>query len=173
MRRQTATGGINPAGSSRAMRLDPLSLPVSFHAHDARADGFVRQIELHRERVVLHRAVRGMQMSVKLRVSDFLGISVRSVADGEMLVLAHRDPSLTIPLCITTDTDELASAWQLWSDVFALPMLQDTAREPAQRRRRRNVIRTRRPKFLLRRRLGGLLDEAKNYSGEREIIARN
>ncbi len=155
------------------MRLDPLSLPVSFHAHDARADGFVRQIELHRERVVLHRAVRGMQMSVKLRVSDFLGISVRSVADGEMLVLAHRDPSLTIPLCITTDTDELASAWQLWSDVFALPMLQDTAREPAQRRRRRNVIRTRRPKFLLRRRLGGLLDEAKNYSGEREIIARN
>ena len=32
MRRQTATGGINPAGSSRALRLDPLSLPVSFDA---------------------------------------------------------------------------------------------------------------------------------------------
>jgi hypothetical protein len=80
---------------------------------------------------------------------------------------------LNIPLCITTDTDELASAWQLWSDVFALPMLQDTAREPAQRRRRRNVIRTRRPKFLLRRRIGSLLDEAKTYRGEREIIARN
>jgi len=154
------------------MRLDPLSLPISFRAHDARADGFVRQVELHRERVVLHRAVRGMQMSVKLRVSDFLGISVRSVKDGEMLVLAHRDPSLNIPLCITADTDELAAAWQLWSDVFALPMLQDSSREPAQRRRRRNVIRTRRPKFLLRRRIGGLLDEAKNYGGEREIIAR-
>ena len=155
------------------MRLDPLSLPVSFHAHDARADGFVRQVELHRERVVLHRAVRGMQMSVKLRVSDFLGISVRSVGDGEMLVLAHRDPSLNIPLCITTDTDELASAWQLWSDVFALPMLQDSSREPAQRRRRRNAIRTRRPKFLMRRRIGGLLGEAKTYRGEREIIARD
>ena len=36
--------GINPAGSSRALRLDPLSLPLSFHAHDARADGFVRQV---------------------------------------------------------------------------------------------------------------------------------
>jgi hypothetical protein len=155
------------------MRLDPLSLPISFHAHDARADGFVRQVELHRERVVLHRAVRGMQMSVKLRVSDFLGISVRSVKNGEMLVLAHRDPSLNIPLCITTDTDDLASAWQLWSDVFALPMLDDSSREPAQRRRRRNVIRTRRPKFLLRRRIGGLLDDAKNYRSEREIIARN
>ena len=155
------------------MRLDPLSLPVSFHAHDARADGFVRQVELHRERVVLHRAVRGMQMSVKLRVSDFLGIALRSVKDGEMLLLAHRDPSLNIPLCVTTDTDELACAWQLWSDVFALPMLQDCAREPAQRRRRRNVIRTRRPKFLMRRRTGALLNEPKNYRGEREIIARN
>jgi len=155
------------------MRLDPLSLPVSFHAHDARADGFVRQVELHRERVVLHRAVRGMRMSVKLRVSDFLGISVRSIRDGEMLVLAHRDPSLNIPLCIASDADELASAWQLWSDVFALPMLKDNSREPTQRRRRRNVIRTRRPKFLLRRRIGGLLDGAKNYRGEREIIARS
>ena len=155
------------------MRLDPLSLPVSFHAHDARADGFVRHVELHRERVVLHRAVRGMQMSGKLRVSDFLGIALRSVKDGEMLVLAHRDPSLNIPLCISTDTDELTSAWQMWSDVFALPKLEDSSREPAQRRRRRNVIRTRRPKFLLRRRVGGLLDEAKNYRGEREIIARD
>ena len=173
MRRQTATGGINPAGSSRALRLDPLSLPISFHAHDARADGFVRQVELHRERVVLHRAVRGMRMSVKLRVSDFLGIGLRSVRDGEMLVLSHRDPSLSIPLCITTDTDELAAAWQSWSDVFALPMLEDSSCEPAQRRRRRNVIRTRRPKFLLRRRIGDLLDAAKNYRGEREIIARN
>jgi Family of unknown function (DUF6101) len=174
VRRQTATGGINPAaGSGRAMRLDPLSLPISFHAHDARADGCVRQVELHRERVVLHRAVRGMQMSVKLRVSDFLGVALRSVEDGEMLVLAHRDPSLNVPLCVTTDADELATAWQMWSDVFALPMLEDSSREPAQRRRRRNVIRTRRPKFLLRRRIGSLLDKAKNYRGEREIIARS
>jgi Family of unknown function (DUF6101) len=173
VRRQTATGGINPAGSSRALRLDPLSLPVSFHAHDARADGFVRQVELHRERVVLHRAVRGMHMSVKLRVSDFLGIALRTVEDGELLVLAHRDPSLNIPLCVSADVDELAIAWQIWSDVFALPMLPDTAREPAQRRRRRNVIRTRRPKFLMRRRIGRLFEEAKNYRGEREIVARS
>ena len=30
VRRQTATSGINPAGSSRALRLDPLSLPIRF-----------------------------------------------------------------------------------------------------------------------------------------------
>ena len=173
MRRQTATSGINPAGSSRALRLDPLSLPVSFNAHDARADGFVRQVELDCERVVLRRAVRGMRMALRLRVSDFLGVALRSIRDGRMLVLAHRDPSLAIPLCVSDDNDEIAAAWQLWSDIFALPMLRDAAREPAPRRRRRNVIRVRRPKFLVRRRAGDLLEPAKIYRGEREIIARN
>ncbi len=87
MRRQTATSGINPAGSSRALRLDPLSLPVSFDAHDIRADGGVRQIELHRERVVLRRALHGMQMAVNVRVSDFLGVALRGIDDAQMLVL--------------------------------------------------------------------------------------
>ena len=174
MRRQTATGGINPAGSSRALRLDPLSLPISFHAHDSRADGGVRQIELHRERVVLRRAVHGMRMAVNLRVSDFLGIALRGIDDGQMLVLLHRDPSLTIPLCVSSDPEEIASAWQMWSDIFALPQLQDSAEsEPAPRRRRRNAIRARRPKFLVRRRAGDLLNPANVHGGEREIIARN
>ena len=173
MRRQTATSGFNPAGSSRALRLDPLSLPVSFDAHDSRADGGVRSIELHRERVVLRRALRGMQMAVNVRVSDFLGIAIRGIDDAQMLVLAHRDPSLTIPLCVSSDRDEIATAWQMWSDIFALPQLQDTTREPAPRRRRRNAIRARRPKFLVRRRAGSLLNAAGNYQGEREIIARN
>jgi hypothetical protein len=155
------------------LRLDPLSLPVSFPAHDARADGFVRQVELDRERIVLRRAVRGMNMALRLRVSDFLGVAVRRVRDGRMLVLVHRDPSLSIPLCITADDDEIATAWQMWSDIFALPMLRDAAREPAPRRRRRNAIRTRRPKFLVRRRSGDLLEPARIYRDEREIIARN
>jgi hypothetical protein len=155
------------------LRLDPLSLPVSFAAHDVRADGGVRQIELHRERVILRRAVRGMRMAVNVRVCDFLGIAMRTDGDGQMLVLVHRDPSLSIPLCVSADSEEIASAWQMWSDIFALPQLQDTAREPAPRRRRRNAIRARRPKFLVRRRVGGLLNAAGNYRGEREIIARD
>jgi len=174
VRRQTATGGINPAGSSRALRLDPLSLPVSFNAHDTRADGGVRQIELHRERVVLRRAVHGMQMAVKVRVSDFKGVALRGSDDAQMLVLVHRDPSLTIPLCVSADREEIASAWQMWSEIFALPQLQDNeAHEPAPRRRRRSAIRTRRPKFLVRRRAGALLNPANIYRGDREIIARD
>ena len=174
MRRQIATSGINPAGSGRVLRLDPLSLPISFHAHDTRADGGVRQIELHRERVVLRRAVQGMRMSVNLRVSDFLGVALRGIDEAQMLVLQHRDPSLTIPLCVSSDGEEIASAWRMWSDIFALPqLLEEKACEPAVRRRRHNAIRARRPKFLMRRRAGDLLNPANSHQGEREIIARD
>ena len=174
MRRQTATGGINPAGSSRALRLDPLSLPVSFDALDFRADGGVRNVELHRERVVLRRAVLGMRMAINVRVSDFRGIALRGIDDAQMLVLVHRDPSLTIPLGVSSDRDEISAAWRMWSDIFALPQLpEDKAREPAARRRRHSAIRSRRPRFLVRRRGGGALDPANVHRGEREIIARN
>ena len=91
-----------------------------------------------------------------------------------MLILVHRDPSLSIPLCVSSDGQEIAAAWQMWSDIFALPQLpQDKVCEPAQRRRRHNAIRSRRPKFLVRRRGGDLLNPAGSYQGEREIVARD
>jgi Family of unknown function (DUF6101) len=174
VRRQTAKGEANLAGSSRVLRLDPLSLPVSFDAHDVRADNGVRRIELHRERIVLRRAVQGMRMAINLRISDFHGIARRDAAGAQMLVLLHRDPSLTVPLCVSPDADEIAAAWPIWSDLFALPQLtEEEAREPTPRRRRRNAIRARRPKFLVRRRRGGSIKSAKVHRGEREIIARN
>ena len=143
MRRQTSTSGINPAGSSRALRLDPLSLPLSFDAQDSRADGGVRKIELHRERVVLRRAVQGMQMAVKIRVSDFLGVGLRGLDDAQMLMLmlVHRDPSLNIPLAVSSDAEEINSAWQMWSDILRLPQLPEDKRcEPAQRRTLRGAL---------------------------------
>lgn len=172
MRRQTATCGVTPAGSSRSLRLDPLSLPVRFDAHDPRADGHVRQIELHRERVVLRRAVRGMQMAINVRVADFTGVALRGNDDAQTLVLVHRDPSLSIPLLVGADADEIAQAWAVWSELFALPQLDEGARKPAPRRRRANAIRARRPKFLMRRRTG-MARELPVHQGEREIIARN
>jgi Family of unknown function (DUF6101) len=174
VRRQTATSGINPAGSSRALRLDPLSLPLRFDAHDTRADGSVRNIELHRERVVLRRAVQGMRMAVNINVSDFLGVGLRGLDDAQALMLVHRDASLSIPLLVSSDADEIASAWQTWSEIFALPQLpEEKMTEPAARRRRHNAIRGRRPKFLVRRRGGDPLNPANVYAGEREIIARD
>ena len=156
------------------MRLDPLSLPLRFDAQDARADGGVRQIELHRERVVLRRAVKGMRMAVNVRVSDFLGIALRGIGESQLLVLRHRDPSLSVPLFVSDDREEIAAHWQMWSELFALPQLEeDTAREAAPRRRRRNAIFWRRPKFLTRRRACSGIASAEVHRGEREIIARS
>jgi len=115
-----------------------------------------------------------MRMAINVRVSDFLGIASRGIDDAQMLVLVHRDPSLTIPLCVSSDADEIATASQMWSDIFALPQLtEDKVFEPAQRRRRHNAIRARRPKFLVRRRGGDLLNPANIHQHEREIIARD
>jgi hypothetical protein len=101
-------------------------------------------------------------------------IALRGIDDAQMLVLLHRDPSLTVPLCVSSDRDEIASAWQTWSDIFSLPQLpEDKACEPGARRRRSNVICSRRPKFLIRRRGGGPLNASNVHRGEREIIARN
>lgn len=172
MRRQTATCGVAPAGSGRNLRLDPLSLPVRFDAHDPRADGYTRQIELHRERVVLRRAVRGMQMAINVRVSDFIGIALRGHDDARSVVLVHRDPSLSVPLLVSADAEELAEAWSIWSELFALPQLDEGVRKPAPRRRRCNAIRARRPKFLMRRRVA-MSRELPVHHGEREIIARD
>jgi hypothetical protein len=134
----------------------------------------VRRIELHRERVVVRRALHGMRMAVNVRMRDFLGVALRGIDDAQMLVLVHRDPSLTIPLCVSSDREEIASAWQMWSDIFALPQLpEDQALEPATRRRRHNAIRARRPKFLVRRRRGDLLNPANIHQDEREISARD
>jgi len=176
VRRQFGVGGALPAGSGRSnMRLDPPSLPISFQARDGRADGEMRHIQIDRERVVVRRAVRGMNMTLQIRVREYLGIACRSTDNGQALVLAHRDPSLSVPLLISANDDEIDDVWSQWSDLLALPQIEDEsgeAREPAQRRRRRNVIRMRRPKFLMRRKAGYRSGETTVHRDEREIIAR-
>jgi len=158
------------------MQLDPLSLPVRFHTRDARADGGVRQVEISRDQIVLRRAVRGMRMAINVRVDEFLGIAVREADDTQMLMLVHRDPSLSIPLLFSADGDEILHASFTWSEIFALPLLDEDANrstQPAPRRRRHNVIKTRRPKILMRRRNGRALLEMRVHRNEHEMISRN
>jgi len=175
VRRQNGNGGP-AAGSSRvAARLDPLSLPLSFEARDARADGGLRHVEIARDHVVLRRSVRGMQMAINVRICEFLGVALRNVDGAPTIILKHRDPSLSVPLTSDSDAaDAIGDAWQHWSETFALPQLDETkAICPAPRRRRRNAIRARRPSILMRRRIGRDFAAMDIYRGEREIIARN
>ena len=114
-----------------------------------------------------------MRMAINVHVRDFLGIAIRDGRDSQMLVLMHRDPSLSIPLCEISDPEAIDATWQLWSDTFALPQLVDLMRAPTPRRRRHNAVRTRRPKFLTRRRGGGPIADAAVHRDEYEIIARD
>ncbi|PWB61900.1 MAG: hypothetical protein C3F17_12070 [Bradyrhizobiaceae bacterium] len=193
MRRQTELGGANSAGSSRDTRLDPFALPARFTASDAAADGRVRHVELHRERVVLRRAVRGMRVALNLPVALFQGVAIRAIegdAEGParlVVFLAHRDPQLSVPLAEAADTDDIVAEWQLWARVLARPLLladQDgtlrapfphlgavRVKRPAPRRRRNTALKGRHPLFLLRRR-PGVKRAPLVHRGEREIIAR-
>ena len=103
------------------MQLDPLSLPMSFAAHDVRADGNIRQVEIHRERVVVRRAVQGMRMAVNVRVSDFLGVALCDVKESQMLVLRHRHHPSCVPLCVCHDHDEISASWPTRSEFCSLP----------------------------------------------------
>jgi len=188
-------GGATPVGSSRAHRLDPLALPVRFTAGDAGADGWRRDVELTRERVVVHRAVRGIQMAVTVPVTAFLGVALQ-LSPGEggapdlvTLTLEHRDRALSVPLYASHHRDDVAAEWQLWGRVLALPLLVATVegglRDPVKRigllaigavsprRRRRSAVKARRPSIMLRRRAATLPSRPVVHRGEREIIARN
>ena len=109
------------AGSGRALRLDPFGLPVRFYASDAVADGQVRDVELHRERVVLRRSLHGMRMALNMPVAAFDGVSLRLVPgeggaeDALAVVLKHHDPALTLPLFVTSQPDEALAEWRAWS----------------------------------------------------------
>jgi Family of unknown function (DUF6101) len=194
LRRQTELSG-HSAGSSRALRLDPLTLPLHFTANDAVADERVRHVELHRERVILRRAVQGMRIALNVPVQAFLGVSIRLTPEGDdtpagiAVFLEHRDPALSIELYAAQNSDDVVAEWQLWSRVLSLPRLvagSDGAlsepfpqlgavccKPPAQRRRRRSALAKRRPKFLVRRRAGVARSLALVHRGEREIVARN
>ena len=184
-----------PAGSSRAMRLDPFALPLRFQASDKAADERIRSVELTRERVVLRRAVRGIKMAVHLPMAAYLGVAIRlqPPADGcpatITIILEHHDPALSLELFRAPDAADVAAEWQSWGRVLGLPLLVaesdgklrepferlgsvETA-EPAARRRRHTVMEERRPSILLRRQPGATSDEPVVHRDEREIIARD
>jgi Family of unknown function (DUF6101) len=182
----------SPAGSGRALRLDPFALPVRFAASDTKADGYLREVELHRTRVVVRRSLAGMRMAINLPVAAFTGVGLRFAADAAGFIaveLAHRDPGLTLPLFLSCEADEATAEWRSWGAALGLPLLVENEdggwHEPVARlgtlrtgqvrprRRRRNAIKRRRPSILMRRARGALTAATPVYRGEREIIARN
>jgi hypothetical protein len=167
---------------------------MRFEAADDAADEHRRVIDLHRERVVVRRSVRGMRMALNLPVAAFRGVAIRltgkeNAPTAIAVVLEHGDPALSLPLFSSSASDDIVAEWQSWGRVLGLPLLvaerDGSLREPfarlgavrieapTWRRRRRSAIARRRPTILLRRRPGKLSDSPAIHRGEREIIARN
>ncbi len=190
-----AAGEGLPVGASRAWRLDPRNLPVCFAADDRAADGHTRFIEIDRDRVLLMRTVRGVQMRFNLPLSNFLGVAVRVLPGEETeegavaIVLEHRDAAFSVPLHVADETDHVIADWQLWGNVLRRKLLiadgDGSLREAfdtmgmvmlgelQERRVRRTALRQRRPKMYRRRTCRRALEIMPVHSGEREIIARN
>jgi uncharacterized protein DUF6101 len=197
--RANAAGTPEPSqrasGMASAPRLDPFSLPVRFTAADEAADERLRVVDLHRERVVLRRSVRGMRMALNLPVAAFRGVAIRLIGEaGQMpsaiaVVLEHDDAALSLPLFLAAETDDVVAEWQAWGRALGLPLLvaegDGSLREPfarlgavriatpIARRRRRGAVARRRPLRLLRRRATRLPEAPAVHRDEREIIARH
>jgi len=188
--------GSSRAGAHRASttafpwRLDPFSLPARFTTVDAAADEGLRVVDLHRERVVLRRALCGMRMAVNLPIAVYRGVAIRLDATTEIppmvrVTLEHADPALSLPLFASADNDDIVAEWQIWGRVLGLPLLiaqtDGTVHEafarigqlriaaPTWRRRRRSAIAHRRPSRLLRRRAGTANGAPVVHRGEREL----
>ncbi len=202
MRRQAANSRVTPAGSGRVERLDPFALPLRFHDVDETADQRVRLVELHRERVVLRRTLRGIKMAVNLAVSAYQGVVIRLEPSAPKLspkswsksspeiavVLEHRDRALSLTLCRAPDGSDIVAQWRCWGRALGVPLLVEEAdgslREPFERmgrlsigtpwwrRRSRTALSSRRSSMALRRGRGAMARHPDVHS-EREIIARN
>jgi uncharacterized protein DUF6101 len=195
LRRQATTSRFAPAGSSRDERLDPFALPLRFVATDHTADERIRLVELHRERVVLRRALRGIKMLVHLPVASYLGVAIRielptqANAGSVAIVLEHPDPALSLTLYRADHGSDIVAEWQSWGRALSLPLLVAEAdgrlREPfarigairigtpIRRRRRHSMLSARRPTQPLRRRFALWPAVPIVHRGKREIIARD
>ena len=167
----------------------------AFSAADHTADGALRVVDLHRERVVLRRARAGMRMAVNLPVAAYRGVAIKLFAEADKpphmfaVTLEHADTALSLPLFSSADAGEITAEWRAWGRVLGLPLLfpkdDGTLHEvfarmgrlliapPTWRRRRRAAIVHRRPPRLLRRRTTALPKDPIIHRGERKIIPRD
>ncbi len=189
--RGVKVAGEATAGSSRVFRLDPHTLPVRGSAQDGgMADtAFI----LDRDRAIVQRQHwAGMPLTLTVPLTSYRGVAVRMEATGTVgrvrvfVELLHGDPTLTLPLIVGDEPEDVAADWQAWGRALKLPLLvigQDGSvsaplsdlggiiSNPPRPRRRHSFFAGRRPRFLTRRKTGHSRP-TETLTG-REIIARN
>jgi hypothetical protein len=164
--------------------------PREFAAPDARADGNRRLVRLDADTVVIARVVAGVFMNVTVPTSAYRGVvlrlsSVREDGFTYEIRLVHADPDLCVALAEADDDLDINAEWRLWARVLGLPTLVErvdgreepdrpmlgkvAARRPAPRRRGKTIT-ARRPRFLVRRKVGRPALCAPTIDGARELF---
>ncbi len=183
--------GATPLSLKTALRLDPGHLPAKWCVNVGQAGRPVQEAAIYMDDdgVVVRRQLSGLPLTLSLPFAAFEGVSVRIEPNATDDLVAHvelhhRDPALSIPLTVTRDMEAAAADWQGWSDRLGLPMLLVTTSGGVERvgpkatvpvgdpapRRRHATLATRRPRFLVRRKMG-VAGEMPVLSDWREIIS--
>jgi hypothetical protein len=191
LRRQTLAGEVL-ADMSRPARLDPFALPVRYAIlPTAGQPGAVKAAEIGPDTITVDRPAPGGTFRQSFPTRAWRGVAVRMALTPDkmdmkvVLELLHTDPDLTLPLAVADEPADIVADWQAWASRLRLPLLLIEADgrivEPVDRigeveasnprpRRRHAHFAARRPRFLVRRKVGG---EATARIEGREIIARN
>jgi len=144
-------------------------------ALDPRSDNGRRVVDVARGAVAIRRAVAGVPMTIRVPSSAYQGVVLRTtrLEDGRFhyeVNLLHRDADLSAPLAEGEDQADAEAQWREWIGFLGLPALVgrtelgvvqvnidgvDLERRLPSPRRRGGVVKSRRPRFLTRRKIGG------------------
>lgn len=179
MGRQTATDWNLETDSAGPVALDPGQLPVRFETHlaceGARAGRATRCRVLLSAHEVHIQSLGGPQTAALVApTSAYAGVMVQiepGLQPGTVmarLILKHHDAALSLVLVETDQPEGLAQSWPAWARALDLPMLvcdQGGTTKPIEAyraepkavpapRRKLALLTGRRPRFLVRRRVG-------------------
>ncbi|WP_181699336.1 DUF6101 family protein [Chthonobacter albigriseus] len=176
-----------PAWNGKPLRIDPHALPARYTVPTPGSTDAA--VYLDTRGVVVKRRLSGLPLTLSLPIAAYEGVAVRLTVEGALGLVAsvelmHRDPQLCLPLAVTRDIDDAACDWRAWSDALSLPMYlieadgrvvrvqkpTEIALDKSTPRRRIGMLAHRRPRFLVRRRVGKA-GPMPVLTGWREIIA--
>jgi hypothetical protein len=192
MRRQSACVALATA-SDRPAWSGAACLPTTFEVADARSDGGTRRIDILEHEVMIERRIAGVRMRLAIPFTLYEGVALDAAAGPKgfgltvSVRLVHEDRDLDIILFSAHDDRDVTAIWQVWAKRLGLPLLLADGRgghiEPFARigplivgrprpRRVPSDFAKRRPRFLVRRRVGRPSTYPRIHAG-REIIARD
>ncbi len=186
------TTGLKPVWAGQELRLDPFRLPqaVSYATPDENGDV---NFSIDQRGVVVKRVLErsGLPVTMLMPAKAFRGVAARAMEDADGVVtvtleLMHFDPTMSVPLLVAHDLEDVAADWRAWASAYNLPMmiveangvartleesLGDLRTREARGRRKRPSSTPRRSRFAARRKEGNL--GMRLVVNGAEIIARD